>query len=454
MIKSQFLRDLAARVLMWLLALRDLAAQALPRLRVLGDLAARALLRLRALRDLAVQTLPRLRALRDLAVQTLLRLRDLAVRALLRLRALRDLAVQTLLRLRDLAARALPWLRALRDLAARALPWLRALRDLAARTLLRLRDLAIRALLRLRDLAARALLRLRVLGDLAARTLLRLRDLAARALLRLRVLGDLAVRTLLQLRALTPAPAVVLTAVVTSTFLMFVLTEPAQRWLLLLGVVAAALGTDGVLRSSHPRTYALGLDTTPQIVLPALYALAMPLFIEENVRGLWTLVCVLIAGLGFGAILIAEVRSVRDFERGAGEARIVADAGAYLTAFALLSLIYTRDPGLAATVAAAALVGGLLSVEVLRYSSVGALDMLTFTLVGALVLGELGWALHFVPLDGHLAAVALLLAFFFTSGVLSARLRHQLTREVLIQYGATATLGVAVVVAARAADLA
>ena len=342
----------------------------------------------------------------------------------------------------------------------RTLLQLGGLGDLGVRALLRLRDLAARALMWLRvlgDLAARALLRLWVLGDLIVRTLLQLGglgDLAARALLRLRVLGDLVVRTLVQLRALTPAPAVVLTAVVTSTFLMFVLTEPAQRWLLLLGVVAAALGTDGVLRSSHPRTYALGLDTTPQIVLPALYALAMPLFIEENVHGLWTLVCVLIAGLGFGAILIAEVRSVRDFERGAGEARIVADAGAYLTAFALLSLIYTRDPGLAATVAAAALVGGLLSVEVLRYSSVGALDMLTFTLVGALVLGELGWALHFVPLDGHLAAVALLLAFFFTSGVLSARLRHQLTREVLIQYGATAALGVAVVVAARAADLA
>ena len=407
MIKSQFLRDLAVRALIWLLALRDLAARALPWLRALRDLAARALPWLRALRDLAARALPRLRALRDLAARALLRLRDLAARTLLQLRVLGDLAVQTLLRLRDLAARAL----------------------------LRLRVLG--------DLVVRALLRLRVLGDLVVWTLLQLR-----------VLGDLVVRTLLQLRALTPAPAVVLTAVVTSTFLMFVLTEPAQRWLLLLGVVAAALGTDGVLRSSHPRTYALGLDTTPQIVLPALYALAMPLFIEENVHGLWTLVCVLIAGLGFGAILIAEVRSVRDFERGAGEARIVADAGAYLTAFALLSLIYTRDPGLAATVAAAALVGGLLSVEVLRYSSVGALDMLTFTLVGALVLGELGWALHFVPLDGHLAAVALLLAFFFTSGVLSARLRHQLTREVLIQYGATAALGVAVVVAARAADLA
>ena len=98
--------------------------------------------------------------------------------------------------------------------------------------------------------------------------------------------------------------------------------------------------------------------------------------------------------------------------------------------------------------------GGLLSFEVLRNSSLGRLDMLTFALVGALVIGELRWALHFVPLDGHLAAVALLLAFFFVSGVLAARLRGQLTREVLIQYSALAAIGVVVVTAARAADLA
>ena len=153
-------------------------------------------------------------------------------------------------------------------------------------------------------------------------------------------------------------------------------------------------------------------------------------------------------------IVIAEVRSVREFERLAGEARIVADAGAYLVAFAMLSLVYSRDPGLVGAVAAAALVGGLLSIELLRDSSLRLLDLLILALVGALVLGEMRWALDFVPLDGHLAAIALLLAFFFTSGLLAARLRGHLTREVVVQYGAITAVGVAAVVAARAADLA
>ena len=396
--------------------LRDLAAKTLVRLRTLGDIAARGIRRVRATGDgAAAQALPRLRALKDLAT-----------RAILRLRALSSLA----------AAQIRPRLRALRDLATRAILLLRALWSLAAGALRRLRALSALA-------AAQALPRLRAL-----------RDLAARAILLLRPLSNFFAQALVLLRGSAPAAAVVLAAIVTSTFLMFVLTEPAQRWLLLLGVVAAAFGTDGVLRSSHPRAFALGLDTTPHLVLPTLYALAIPLFIEQNMRGFWTPLSALLAGLGFAVIVIAEVRSVREFERLAGEARVVADAGAYLVAFAMLSLVYSRDPGLVGAVAAAALVGGLLSIGLLRDSTLRLLDLLILALVGALVLGEMRWALDFVPLDGHLAAIALLLAFFFTSGVLAARIRGHLTREVVVQYGAITAVGVAAVVAARAADLA
>ncbi len=422
--------------------LSDLAVRARTRLR---EFAAGARPHLRALRDRAA---PALGQVRDLAVRGNARLREFAVWARPRLQALRDGADPALRRVREFRAWALVWLRyiaaqalqAARRIADWAIPWLRVLRGLAARGLRRLRELSAWALV--------CLLYVTILG------LRTLRGLAIRVIGRLRALGSLVARALLWLRGSVPAAAVVLAAIVTMSFLMFVLTEPSQRWLLLLGVLAAALGTHGVLRSEHPRTFQLGVDTTPQLLLPALYALAIPLFIEENARGLWAPFCAIAAGLGFAAIVVAEVRSVREFERGAAEARLITDGGVYLTAFALLSLLYTRDPALPAAVATAALVGGLLSFEVLRNSSLGLLDMLTFALVGALVIGELRWALHFVPLDGHLAAVALLLAFFFVSGVLAARLRGQLTREVLIQYSAVAAVGAVVITAARAADLA
>ena len=425
------LSDLAVRARARLRALRDGAAPTLSRVR---DLAMRGNARLH---EFAAWARPRLQALRNFAAGVLVRLHEFAAWARPRLRALRDFIARVLVRLREFAAWALA---RLRQFAAWASPRLRALRDLIVRALRRLRALSARALVWLRDIAALALRALR--------------RLAIRALRRLRALGRLLAEALQWLRATTPAAAVVLAAIVTLSFLMFVLIEPTPRWILLLGVVAAALGTHGVLRSEHPRTFELGADSTPQLVLPALYALAIPLFIDQNARGLWVPFSAIAAGLGFAAIVVAEVRSVREFELGAAEARLVSDVGAYLTAFALLSLLYTRDPSLPAAVATAALVGGLLSFEVLRNSSLGVLDMLTFALVGALVIGELRWALHFVPLDGHLAAVALLLAFFFVSGVLAARLRGQLTHEVLVQYSALTAIGAVIVTAARAADLA
>ena len=74
--------------------------------------------------------------------------------------------------------------------------------------------------------------------------------------------------------------------------------------------------------------------------------------------------------------------------------------------------------------------------------------------MGALIVGELRWALHFVPLDGHLAALTLVLALFFSSGVLYSHLTRQLTRAVLAEYVAVVAAGVALVVLARATDLA
>ena len=255
-------------------------------------------------------------------------------------------------------------------------------------------------------------------------------------------------------RPAVPAAAVVLTLLVTLAMLMFVLTEPERRWIAFAGAASAAFGADGMLRRARAETFALGVSTVPQLILPALYALALPLFVEHNARGLWTLPAVLAAGLGFGAILVAEARSVREFEAGFAPARIVAGAGAYLTAFAVLSLSWTFGLALAPAVAAAAAAGGLLSVELLRDAALDHLDLLTFAAVAAFVLGQLRWALHFVPFDGHLAALTLTLALFFACSVLYAHLRRQLTRAALLEYGGVAAAGVALAVAARAADLA
>ena len=250
------------------------------------------------------------------------------------------------------------------------------------------------------------------------------------------------------------APVVALTLAVTLAFLMFVLIEPTPAWIALAGAAVAAAGTDRALRLARSRPVELGIDPTPQVLLPALYALGAPVMVEELARGWWTLPAVLGAGLGFGAILLAQTHSVRPHEQWLTFARPVTSAAVYVTAFALFSLTYVFGLELPAALAAVALAAGLLAVELLRDGQADLADTVALGGVVALVVTQLRWALHYVPLDGYLAALALLLAFFLAGGLLHAHLTLQLRRAVVAQYVAVAALGGVVIIGARSAGLA
>src|SRR5262245_18081694 len=84
---------------------------------------------------------------------------------------------------------------------------------------------------------------------------------------------------------LTP-DIVVLTALMTVSFVMFVAIEPTPRWLALIGALVAALGTDGVLRNARREVFeSVDAETTAYLFLPALFAFAAPVFAEYNASG-------------------------------------------------------------------------------------------------------------------------------------------------------------------------
>ena len=152
--------------------------------------------------------------------------------------------------------------------------------------------------------------------------------------------------------------------------------------------------------------------------------------------------------------MLAQTHSVRPHEQWLTFARPVTSAAVYVTAFALFSLTYVFELGLAAALAAVALAAGLLAVELLRDGQADLSDTIAFGGVVALVVTQLRWALHYVPLDGYLAALALLLAFFLTGGLLHAHLTLQLRRAVVVQYVAVSALGGVLIIGARSAGLA
>ncbi len=261
----------------------------------------------------------------------------------------------------------------------------------------------------------------------------------------------------LTLRTSTPifgVPEGVLTFIVTLAFLMFLLPEPTPAWVALFVAVIAAVGTDRVLRLARSPAVELGLDPTLQVVLPAMYALAAPVLLEDMVRGWWALLAGLAAGGGFAVVLATQVHSVRPYEQWLVFARPVANAAVYVTAFALFSLTYIFDLGLPASVAAVGLAAALLGIELLRDGRADPADTIALACVVALVVAQLRWTLHFVPLEGYLAALALLLAFFLAGGLLHAHLTLQLRRTVIAQYAAIAAAGGALIIGASSAGLA
>ena len=256
-------------------------------------------------------------------------------------------------------------------------------------------------------------------------------------------------------RLIVAAPAVTLTALVTVVFLMFLLVEPSPRWVILFGSAITALAMDGILRTVRREAFeTAGVDTAPFLFLPALYVLTVPVFIEHAVRGYWIVPAGLMAGIGFGAVATGMLSAVREHDRARDVGRFVTTAAAYFVVFALLSLTYTFELDLRSATLAVGLGSMLLAVEVLRDGDVDPLDTLVYAAITGVIVAELRWTLHFLPLAGHLAALTLLLAFYFVTGLVHSHLTRHLDRVVAAEHAAIVAAGLLVVIGARAAGIA
>ena len=245
-----------------------------------------------------------------------------------------------------------------------------------------------------------------------------------------------------------------LTGLGTLAFLMFVLVEPSPRWILLVAALAVTAGLDGALRATWRVPFAAGEDTTPYLFLPALYVFAAPLLIEHNVSGHVAILWALVAGLGFGAVVVAEVLSVRTGSWRYPYARMVTTGTAYVAAFSLFSMTYVLDLGLVAALVATWFLATMLAVEVVREGEVDPVETVIFAALAGLLVAQARWLLFYLPLDGYLAGLTLVLVFYLVSGVLHSYVTRQLTAITATEYALVTTIGVILVGAARVAGLA
>jgi hypothetical protein len=233
--------------------------------------------------------------------------------------------------------------------------------------------------------------------------------------------------------------------------LLFVSIEPVKPWILLVVTAIMALGADGIVRSHpHADIRTIG-DTAPYLFVPVLFTLSAGLFLQDVVLGYWAVPAVLAAAGLMGCALYAEYHSVAPDEETGAMAHFLLNVITYLTAFGFYAVVYGFDVNLAPAAFAVGLVSMLLSVEVFREAEADPIRALVFAAVIGVIVAEARWVLYFIPLDGFLAGIFLLLVFYLTTGVISHYLTDHLDRTVLMEFAMVSAAGLAIVIGGRVA---
>jgi hypothetical protein len=231
---------------------------------------------------------------------------------------------------------------------------------------------------------------------------------------------------------------------------LFVTIEPTRPWLLLALTAIMALGADGIIRS-HPRGgFHTIADTSPHLFVPVLFTLSSGLLLEDVILGYWAVPAVIGAAVLMGATLYAEHVTVEQDNPSFPIARFVLNVLTYVTAFGFYAVVYGFDVDLAPAAFIVGLVSMLLAIEIFREAEADPLRALVFAAVIGVIAGEARWVLYFLPLEGFLAGIFILLVFYLASGVISHYLQDRLSPTVLLEFVAVTAAGLAIVIGGRA----
>lgn len=237
---------------------------------------------------------------------------------------------------------------------------------------------------------------------------------------------------------------------------LFLTLEPTRSLWLIITTLVVALGSDGIVRSYSHGAFRAPLDTAPYLLVPVILSLAAGFFLEETVSGYWEILAALVAGGLMAGILYGECLSVDVESPLYGTGRFILNIATYLGAFALYAVMYSYDVSLVAAAVGSGLLSAVLAAEILRETElmpppVGqrSLRSLGFAAAIGLIVAEARWSLYFVPLEGFLAAVFLLLFFYVASGIAQHHLTGHLSRPVVTEYALVASIGLLMVILGR-----
>lgn len=229
----------------------------------------------------------------------------------------------------------------------------------------------------------------------------------------------------------------------------FLGVRPNQPWILWLTALLTGLAADGIVRA-NPRFQTDGLlSALAPTLLPAITVLGVGYFLDEAASGYTRAVGGVVGGLVAAFVVYGEFRTVDFGSRLYGIMRLVLAIASYLVAFALYTIIYTRNDDLRVSALLVGVVSMALAVELLRESRLLGFSSLLVGLAIGVSLAEFRIVLYYFPLDGLLAGALLIIAFYLATGLVHHLLDHDLELGTMAEYLLVGSVGAAAVIAAR-----
>lgn len=215
--------------------------------------------------------------------------------------------------------------------------------------------------------------------------------------------------------------------------------------LLLAALVAITAGIADATVRSHPQIYLLRLpilrvrgqkfEFAPfSWILPSLLVVGTYLFLRLFDNAPVQVIGTIISSMVLLVVIIAQYYTVGRQERLYGWANIGLNLATYIAGFLIFSAIYVNKWRAAQSATLVAVVGFLLTYELLRQSKAPQRQLFIYSIVMALLLAQVTWALNYWLLPVLVGGVMLIFIFYVFVGIMQAYLTKNLNRAVLREY--------------------
>ena len=190
-----------------------------------------------------------------------------------------------------------------------------------------------------------------------------------------------------------------------------------------------------------------GRYTATAWTLPALATLTAFLFLRLPVfsSGVGTGLGLAVAGALLAFIIVAQYCTLDPSDPAYRPAGMALSLVIYLLALGLYAAIYAPKVRSLLSATAVAVVTVVLALEVLRREGVEARRLAIYAGITGLILGQITWALNYWVVNALAGGAILLLGFYLLTGLAQNHLSGQLSRRVVAEFGAVATVSLLVV---------